>query len=195
MICFLVRSRMLTKVMVLDAIISRIEVSFSDEVSLKQRERMNRNKLAVKRILCTNLGDLKNARQLMNGFASYMNDDSEGLYLEGYYSVQMDNYIKFVQGAQSRFDRIVESINYLLENCSKELWVYQVTYDDLLKVRLDIDSLQVDVNGSFSSKMRACVEQNKPISIEIRDWDKNRIVYASSSLDIEKIDISKVLAK
>ena len=43
--------------------------------------------------------------------------------------------------------------------------------------------------------MRACVEQNKPISIEIRDWDKNRIVYASSSLDIEKIDLSKVLAK
>lgn len=191
---------MLTKEMVIDAIISRIEASLSDDgsmisISLKQQESMKRNMLAVKRILCTNHGDLKNARQIMDGFASYMNDDSEGLYLEGYYSVQMDNYIKFVQGAQSRFDRIVESINYLLENCSKELWVYQVTYDDLLKVRLDIDSLQVDVNGSFSSKMRACVEQNKPISIEIRDWDKNRIVYASSSLDIEKIDLSKVLAK
>ena len=191
---------MLTRELVIDAILSCFDAALSvdssvNKISLKQRESLRRNKLAVERVLCTNLDNLKQARQLMEGFASYLNDDSEGMYLEGYYSVQMNKYIKFIQGAQLRFARIVESINYILENCSTDLWVYQVTYDDLFTVRLDVDSLQVDVKGSFLSKMRACVEQNKPISIEIRDWEKNRILYASSTIDIEKIDFSRVLVK
>lgn len=188
---------MLTKQTLIDILVNQLQESLSDDssegaMSTKRRVAIENNIHAVQSVLGTKVSNLRSARHLMDGFAAYMNSDTEGVYLESYYSNKMDEYVSFVSASQMRFEIITRSINYLIDHYSFYLQYNQVVYDNLLKIRMDINSLVVELIGQFIPKLRECVAMNKPISVEILDG--SRLLYSSSSLNIEQIDFPKVLA-